>query len=203
MMPPDQLRCADTVTAPLFILLGLLVVRAGIDMPMSGTYGGRPIAWYTSPGLFPIVIGALLSSISTAIFLRAVVRGGANRLPQHVAAALVDGVASRQSRRAAFVVSCLGIYVALLSFNPFGDLATILEREPRFYGPATRFLLEPDGVNYLVSTMLFLVVLLLAFHRPRRPISLARRALFVMVFSVVLSWGVAFTFTELLYSPLP
>lgn len=194
MIEPAKRRRYDVVAALGFLALGAAVILGSLGMPMRGTYAGAPIYWYTSPAFFPLILGALLMLCAAASLRTAVHAGGARNLSAFLAAeadAIVHGAAGR---RAAVAASVLVGYVALLSLHPFGFLGDMLARIPGIYAPATRFLAEPEGANYVVSSAVFLGAMFWIFHG---------RRLWTALFAVFASWAVGWAFAEKLYAPLP
>ena len=194
MMPPEKLRRADLLASSFLILLGAAVIVGGLGMPLSGTYGGRPIYWYTSPAFFPILLGVLLILFSLSVLGRAVRERAHAGILGFLREELEQARGAVTVRRGLLVLGLLAGYIALLAVHPFAFLAPLLERVPGIYSPATRFLAEPEGVNYALSSAIFLLVTTLIFWR---------RTVWALVLACGLSWAVAWAFTEKLYAPLP
>jgi hypothetical protein len=97
----------------------------------------------------------------------------------------------------------IGGYIAALALNPFGPLSAPIENLVWAQSRLTRFLTEPDGVNYVLTTFLFLSVLTLAFHRPARGPTTWKCRTLIVGSSALLSWSVSCVFTEILLTPLP
>jgi hypothetical protein len=203
MMAKSSLRRADVLTAPVFLLLGALVAVAGLRMPHSGTYAGRPITWYTSPGFFPILLGSMLSLCAVGVLWRALREGGQHELMQHLKAAVGRALRSHTARRTLAIVALLAAYVFGIALNPFGPLSESIETKAWTQTQLTRFLTEPDGVNYLLCSLLFLASTMLLFYRPANGRWTGKHVGSIVFLAALLSWMVSVVFTELLYTPLP
>jgi len=73
MIEKDKLRKADLFSGTLIVLLGLVIVSQGLQMPMTDSYAGVQNVWYVSPALFPMFVGAMITLlglllIKTALF---------------------------------------------------------------------------------------------------------------------------------------
>lgn len=71
------LRQADFVTSLLLVGVSIWIFGSGLRMPMGGTYGGVQSQWYVSPGLMPMIVGALLGLLSIALLVNSIRSGGA------------------------------------------------------------------------------------------------------------------------------
>lgn len=71
------LRQADFLTSFLLIGIAIWVFVTGLRMPMTGTYGGVQSQWYVSPGLLPMIVGALLGFLALALLVNSIRSGGA------------------------------------------------------------------------------------------------------------------------------
>ena len=195
MIEPEKRRRYDVVAALAFLGLGFAVIIAALGMPLSGTYAGAPIYWYTSPAFFPLILGVLLMFCAAASLRTAVAAGGAKGLGAFLAKEIGAIAAGVAGRRAAFATLLLAGYVTLLSLHPFGRLGELLGRIPGIYSLTTRFLVEPEGANYVVSSALSLSAMFWAFH--------GRRPVWMATFALLASWAVGWAFAEKLYAPLP
>lgn len=203
MMPKENLRKADVVTSIVLVLLGAGIILESTRMPLSGTYGGRPVHWYTSPAFFPMILGALLVLMSVGVFLRAVRDGGHRGLARVVARSMKSLPRSRPARRTLLVWVLVGAYTALLSWHPFAACSGWLESFGRRDSPLVSFLLEPEGINYVLSTTLFLCAFGFSFYLPSSPSPRWRRGVLLVALSMLFSWAVGYVFTQHLYTPLP
>ena len=194
MIEPEKRRRYDVVAALVFLALGAATIVGALGMPMSGTYAGAPLYWYASPAFFPLLLGALLMLCAAASLRAAVAADGARGLGAFLAEEARGAVHCVSCRRGALVLLLLGGYVALLSLHPFGALGDALASVPGVYSPATRFLAEPEGANYVLSSALFLGAMFWIFHG---------RRLWTAVFAALASWAVGWAFAEKLYAPLP
>ncbi len=64
---------ADFLTGLVFVVLGIAVVWASLDMPR---FADRNINPYTAPGLVPGALGAIILILGGVLFVRAVLAGG-------------------------------------------------------------------------------------------------------------------------------
>jgi putative tricarboxylic transport membrane protein len=107
---------ADFLTGAVFVLLGIGVIWASLDMPR---FEDRNINPYTIPGLVPGALGAIILGLGAALFGRAALAGGwrvaAIRLP--------EGPGVR--RLLLSLLLCLGYAAGLVGHIPFW-LATFL-----------------------------------------------------------------------------
>ncbi len=195
MIEPRKLRRYDVVAALAFLALGAAVIIGSLGMPLSGTYAGAPIYWYTSPAFFPLTLGAVLMLCAAASLRTAVAAGGARELGAFLSREIREMAGGVAGRRVAFAALLLAGYVALLSLHPFGVVGDWLQRVPGIYAPATRFLAEPEGANYVISSALFLGAMIWSFY--------GRRPVWMAVFAVLVSWAIGWAFAEQLYAPLP
>lgn len=194
MMAPERLRVADLLGGSLLALLGLATVLGSLTMPWTGSYGGQPIYWYTSPAFFPFVLGAGLFLLAGGVVRNAIREGAHRRVGSTLGPMLASSEFKTEWRRGLTILALLAGYVAALALHPFGFLAGPLATIPGIYGSSTRFLIEPEGVNYLLTSVLFLLAAFAVFWK----ISPSRALLAVGV-----CWFVAWAFTEQLYAPLP
>lgn len=113
---PGGLPRADFLTGAVFVLLGIGVIWASLDMPR---FEDRNINPYTIPGLVPGALGAIILALGAALFGRATLAGGwrlaAIRLP--------EGPGVR--RLLVALLLCLGYAAGLVGRTPFW-LATFL-----------------------------------------------------------------------------
>jgi hypothetical protein len=201
MLPQDELREADLYTSAVLAVLGAGVIVGACRMPMGGVYAGMPMAWYTSPGFFPLVLGVLLVAGAVVVFVRSWRSGAHRRLPRRIPAVLVSAAQSPVARRFLIIWVLLLGYVLCLAWHPFAGLSQLFA--PASSSPWTAYLAEPEGANYVIASFAFLVLFMYAFyHRPRASRSWKRLALVVAI-GLLFSWGVGYVFTRHLYSPLP
>jgi ABC-type polysaccharide/polyol phosphate export permease len=201
MFEKQKLRDADVVTALLLIALGIAVVLGALEMPLSGTYGGLPVTWYSSPAFFPLVLGTALILCSIGVLVRAWRAGGGRRLGR----ALGSGLSSLPRNRAAHrILTIWGIllgYVLCLGLHPFAGLGGVFE--PLSDAPWAAFMIEPEGTNYVISSFLFLAVFMFLFYRPRPKGWTVKTSMLALGVCLLMAWGTGYVFTQHLYSPLP
>jgi hypothetical protein len=199
MLPKDKLREADVVSSLMLIALGAAVIIGACRMPMSGTYGGMPIIWYTSPGFFPLALGVLLVLSALAVFVRGCKDGAHRRLRQRIGPMLVALPRSRAARRILTIWLLLVGYVLCLAGHGFAGMARLFEHWSNWRVVA--FMAEPEGANYVMSSFVFLALFMYVFyHRTARN---WKTLSVVLAVSALVAWGIGYAFTEHLSSPLP
>ncbi len=201
MYAKQKLRQADVVTSVLLITLGTAVALGALDMPFTDTYGGLPITWYSSPGFFPLRLGAALVLCSAGVLARAWRAGGGHGLARDLASGLRALPRSRVAQRILLIWGLLLGYVLCLGLHPFGRLGDLFD--PLAGASWAAFLADPEGANYVLSSFLFLAVFMFAFYRPRLEGWTLKRALLVLGLCFLMAWGTGYVFTQHLYSPLP
>ena len=194
MKSREQLRVADLLGGSMLALLGAATAAASLTMPWSGSYGGQPIYWYTSPAFFPFLLGVALFLLAGGVARNAIREGAPGRVRRLLAEAAASKETATRMRRGAMILGLLVAYVAALALHLFGFLAAPLATIPGVYGPATRFLVEPEGVSYLLTSLLFLAAAFAVFWR----LSALR-----LLLALAVCWFVAWSFTEQLFAPLP
>ncbi len=201
MFQKEKLREADVVTSVLLIALGVAVILGALRMPLSGTYGGLPVTWYSSPAFFPLILGAALIFCCSGVLVRAWLAGGGHRLARSVKKGLSSLPRNRIAQRILLIWGVLLGYILCLGLHPFGGLRGLFEP----FGGASwaAFLVEPEGTNYVLSSFLFLALFMFLFYRPSPKGWTWRMATLVLGTCLLLAWGTGYVFTEHLYSPLP
>lgn len=203
MLPQESLRKADVVTSTGLILLGAAVLWGASGMPLSGTYGGDELKWYRSPATFPLLIGGLIIVFALAILLRAVRDGALVNFVGYYRDRFKELPQSRAAWRILTIMALLVAYVAALRLHPLAGISRVLVRIPFLNGPLTRFCLEPEGSNYVLSSFAFLSASILTFYRPPDGRRLWIHGAFVIGLSAVVSFLVGYIFREQLLVPLP
>jgi len=201
MMEKSTLRKADVITSGILIALGLAVIVSSLGMPMSGTHGGVEITWYLSPATFPLIVGALIVVFAVAVLVRAIRGGALDGFREFAARTFAGARSSPVARRAALIVLLMIAYVAFLRLHPFGWTSRGLVRLSFMRTGVTRFLLEPSGINYLISSFAFLAVFINLFYRPEA--SRRRRWAIVLGVSFATAFLTGYVFREQLLVPLP
>jgi hypothetical protein len=110
---------ADFLAGLVFVLLGLAVVFASLEMPR---FEERDVNPYTAPGLVPGVLGAIILALGAVLFVRAA-RAGGGRLssPDAMSSSKDPGV-----RRLALSIALCLIYAGGLIGTLHFWLATFL-----------------------------------------------------------------------------
>ena len=201
MLPNTRLRQADIVTSLILVALGVSVIVGALRMPLRGTYGGVPITWYTSPAFFPALLGALLILCAIGVLVRAIAARGHRRLVHDIGAALSHLPMNTAARRILTIWALLLFYILCLVLHPFGAPSRFLAASGQM--PLVTFLREPEGMNYVISSFLFLVLFIFRFYRPRGRGWTWTRSTGLLAACGVVAWGIGYVFTQQLYSPLP
>jgi len=203
MLPKDALRKADIVTAIVLIALGVGVVIGASRMPMRGTYGGVVSTWYVSPAVFPFIVGGGLIVLAAIILVRAVRQGGLAGLGGFIGRGLRGIFVKPTVRRGLASWLWIGVYIAMLALHPFGWVCRGLGRLGLMrWGPG-RFCLQAEGINYVISSFLFLLVFILMFYRPKGRRPGWKRVALLAGLSAVMSFLMGYVFSEHLAVPLP
>lgn len=201
MLHNDKLREADIVTSVILAGLGVAVIIGAFRMPMGGTYAGMSIAWYTSPGFFPLALGTMLVLCASGVFVRGWRDGAHRRLQRRLGPILASLPRSRAAWRIVTIWVLLVGYVLGLALHPFAFLARLLE--PISGSPLTVFLMQPEGANYVFSSFVFLALFMYIFHYRPRPRRTWTTLSLMVAMCFLVAWGVGYVFTQHLYSPLP
>lgn len=77
-----NMRAGDLIISALFFLLGCAILILSLQMPLKGSYGGVESAWYVSPALFPLIIGAVIILLSISVFVYALKHDGLDLLKE-------------------------------------------------------------------------------------------------------------------------
>lgn len=88
------------------LMVGVFLVHAGMHMP-------RPMGWASSPGLFPVIIGSVLSLLACALFLESYF------LMQREDKGRPGEVGPNQFLPPITVIVSLGLYILALNLFPF------------------------------------------------------------------------------------
>ena len=203
MLPKETLRKADVVTAIVLIALGAAVVVGASQMPMRGTYGGVVSTWYVSPAVFPLIVGGGLIVLAAIILVRAIREGGLEGLGGFIRRGLRGIFVKRTVRRGLATWLWIGVYIAMLALHPFGWVRGGLRRLTFMRSGLTRFCLQAEGVNYVISSFLFLLVFMLMFYRPKDRRPGWKRVMLLAGLSAVMSFLMGYVFSEHLAVPLP
>ncbi len=175
MLPREKMRKVDIVVSIGLIILGLAVILAALDMPWGAGRTGSDSAWYLSPGVFPFVVGVMITVFSARVLLQAIREGGHHGLFPAFGGWLRGLPSDSKTHKVAAVFLLVGIYI-------FGLIGT---------------------VNYYVATSAFLFVFMLVFYRPfslERP---WRSFMIVVATSILVPAAVGYLFSTHLYVPLP
>lgn len=201
MLSKEKLRRADVVGSLLLIGMGTAVLAGALRMPRQGSYGGIVMEWYTSPAFFPLLLGVLLILCASGVLVRAMADGGHRHLAGEIRRILRSLPTSKIAHRIGAIWALLAGYILCLALHPFAWLSHFME----FRGGSslTAVLVEPEGANYVVSSFLFLALFMFVFYLPGVATSKWKRAVAILSMSGLVAWGVAYLFTEYLYSPLP
>jgi hypothetical protein len=203
VLSKEQLPKADVIASICLILLGLAVIWGGTRMPLSGTYGGVVSTWYVSPAAFPILVGGMITLAATLILLRAIRKGALRGLREHVGHVAAGLWRRTGVRRTAVVYVWIVAYAAMLGLRPFGWVSGHLQEAYFLNSPLTRFCLEAEGVNYVLSSFVFLAGFIAMFLRPHGKLPRLRHVVMIVCISAVVSFGMGYAFSELLSVPLP
>jgi hypothetical protein len=203
MLSKEQLPKADVVASICLLLLGAAVIWGGTRMPLSGTYGGVVNTWYVSPAAFPILVGAMIVLSSAWLLARAIRQGALEGLRIY----LRDGAAgfwrNTGVRRTALIYIWIVTYTVMLRLHPFGWMTNLLRDRDFFYGRFTRFCLEAEGINYVLSSFVFLTGFIMMFLRPHGKRPGWGHLAGIVCLSAVMSFGMGYAFSEWLSVPLP
>ncbi|KPJ78469.1 MAG: hypothetical protein AMJ54_03725 [Deltaproteobacteria bacterium SG8_13] len=75
-MEKDKLRKADIFSGVIFILFGFWIISQALKMPMKDSWGGVQNVWFVSPALFPLLVGAVISTLGILLAGMAVISVG-------------------------------------------------------------------------------------------------------------------------------
>lgn len=176
MLPPKPLRQADVVASCFFILLGIVVIVAASRMPWSSTRTGGEAQWFLSPGLFPVVVGALLIIFSGRVLAAAIREGGHRDIGRSVSRWLAGLRLNRRMHRLAIMVVLLSVYI-------FGGVGRI---------------------NFLLASFLFLFVAFALFWwREAPPGKLGRYVLTSALVAAAIPAVITTLFSNFLYVAMP
>jgi hypothetical protein len=175
MLPRQSLRRADVVASCAFMALGAVVIYRAYQMPWASARTGGSVQWYLSPGLFPVVVGALLILFSTRVLINALKEGGQNGIGAATRAWFAGLPQNRGVHRVAIISVLMAIYV---------------------FGAVGR-------VNFVVASAIFLFVSIALFWWPTSgkslPVSASITAAIAIGIPLVITW----IFTTFLFVPMP
>lgn len=171
MLSPEARRKADVVVCLLFIALGAWVIWEAYNMPWER---GR-FRWYTSPGLFPTVVGALLILFSLRVLATAL-RAGGHRGIGRMLGGWISGLPSNRGiHRVVFSMVWIGLYI----FVGLGNF------------------------HYQMLSIGFLAVFMGVLWLPGAGRDLLRRLAIVLAVSVSVPLVITHIFSTYLYVPAP
>jgi hypothetical protein len=203
MFSREQMPKADVIASVCLILLGLAVIWGGTRMPLEGTYGGVVSTWYVSPAAFPMLVGGLITLTATLILVRAIRRGALRGLREHLQGGAAGLWRRTTVRRSAVVYAWIVVYAVMLGLHPFGGVRNCLQGLDFLDSRATRFCLEAEGINYVLSSFVFLAGFIAMFWRPHGKGLRAGHGAIIVCLSAAMSLGMGYAFSELLSVPLP
>ncbi|HEX6142745.1 MAG TPA: tripartite tricarboxylate transporter TctB family protein [Geminicoccaceae bacterium] len=175
MLPKESRRKADVVVCVLFILLGATIIYRASMMPWLTSRTGATSQWFTSPGLFPVVIGTLLILFSLRILVTAV-RDGGHRgiLPTFVP--WLRGLRTNTGvHRVVFIIAWLGLYI-------FGGIGRI---------------------GYELASAIFLFGFIAVFWLPGSGPAWKKRLGIATAVAILVPIAVAYVFSTYFYVPSP
>jgi hypothetical protein len=175
MLPRQSLRRADVVASVAFMALGAIVIYRASQMPWASARTGGSVQWYLSPGLFPVVVGALLILFSARVLLNALKEGGQHGIADATRAWFAGLPRNRGVHRVAIISVLLAIYV---------------------FGAVGR-------VNFVAASAIFLFVSIALFWWPANGRSMAASAGITAVIAVSIPLAITWIFTTFLFVPMP
>ena len=175
MLPPKTMRKVDVVLSSALFGLGILVINAALGMPWDDGRTGGDSAWFLSPGIFPLVIGAMISAFSLRVLYRAISEGGHKGLLNSFRVWFRNLPTNTRIHRVATVFLLIGIYI-------FGLIGRI---------------------DYYIGTILFLFVFMMLFYRPWTQTNPWRSTIIVVATSTIVPVTIGYVFSTYLYVPLP
>lgn len=107
----------DMISSIVIALFGLFVLGSGIHMSLTSQQMSDT-AWYGTPGILPIIIGFVLTSLSIIMFVSAYRKG--ERINKELCVRAAAYLKSKKFLRLAFAIGMLAVYVfVLFRFIPF------------------------------------------------------------------------------------
>jgi len=175
MLPREQLRKADIIASLILIALGGLVLVKSYQMPWASQQASVEQSWYISPGLFPLVISALLIVFSALVLVRAIKDGGLAGFAPYYLQRLRWLPSDLRVRRIMLMWLIMGVYI----FALLGRL------------------------NYYIATSAFLLVFMLLFYRDANRRLGWKAVATSVVIAVSIPLAVGYVFSTYLLVPLP
>lgn len=203
MLDKRSMSKADLVTSLLLVGLGVAVIVGSMRMPMGGQYGGVNNPWYASPAMLPLLVGSTLVLLALLLLVRALGQGALAGLGGVAASAAKGLFTSRGVRRCALVYLLLVLYAGMLYMHPLAGAADVLARMAWLDNRISRFLLYPEGANYVLVSFLFLLSFTWLFYQPGGRRCGWRATAGIGGLSLLVSLLVGYCFSELLNVPLP
>ena len=171
MLPAPARRKADVVVSALFVALGAYVIYEATQMPW---VRGRH-QWYTSPALFPTLIGALLILFSLRVLAVAIKEGGHHDLLSTFGGWLAGLPRNRGVHRVVFAMAWIGLYV----FVGLGNY------------------------HYQLLSAVFLAVFIGLFWLPDAGAAWPRRVAVTLAVALSVPFAIAYVFSTFLFVPAP
>lgn len=175
MLPKAKMRKVDVVVSVGLLALGVIVIHQALGMPWGAGRTGGDSAWYLSPGVFPLVVGSMITVFSIRVLIQAIRDGGHRHLFRDFAGWLAGLPADRKVHSVAIVFFLIAVYIFLL----FGN------------------------VHYYIGTAGFLFVFMMIFYRPFSLPRPWRSFAIVVATSVLVPTAVGHVFSTYLYVPMP
>ncbi|OPZ20922.1 MAG: Tripartite tricarboxylate transporter TctB family protein [candidate division BRC1 bacterium ADurb.BinA364] len=178
MLPPEKMRKADLLAAPLLIALGVVVIARSAQMPFGGQYGGVDNPWYASPAIFPLLVGFLLIVCSAIVAAHALREGGHRGFWLFWRERIRRAGSDAGLFRIAFILAWIAVYV---------------------FGMAGR-------LDFYWASGIFLFVFMAVFHRASPGASRLRKCLnlaWLLALGAGLSFATCYMFETYLQVPLP
>lgn len=173
MKEKAELRRADIVTGSLLLCLGGWFCVKALNMPWSGS-ANASMGWYLSPGLFPLICGALMIVLSLRVLANAVAEGALAGFAGHMARSAKELCRSRSARNTLFCFGMLVAYVGLLG-----------------------------RLNYEALSAGFIFLLVLYFWLSRRENRSLKKLAGIAALAVAFPVTFAWVFEEFLFVPSP
>jgi hypothetical protein len=181
-----ELRKKDFITSLILIAFGIFMITYTLtSIPMKDSWGGVMNVWFVSPGLFPVVIGALLMIMGLILCNRAIKDGGARRFFQSFFHHEKErtGKTSRFLGILLILVSYVYLYIPRVDYF-LSTLLALMAFISFFY------LDRPDCylklfTSYLIGCLLFLTIFILKIDQQLNQIFLYFVDLLVFLFFLI------------------
>jgi len=203
MIAPDKIRKADFLSAFLFLAISVSLVWGSLLMPLSGTYGGRPIYWYTSPGFVPLLLGLALMVLSLLLLGNAFKQKGQHKVFTFLRDLLIESLRRQYLKKILILWLLVASYIVCLTLHPFASINFIQDWD---LGESFPFLIlfeEPENFNFVMATFIYLDVFILFFAPFFVRKSFWIGLLIVSAFSIFFSIGLLILFSVFLSTTLP